>query len=1076
MNILHLSDLHFGSIEDAQKWHSQLADDLINEIGCNKLDVLVLSGDIANMSVPEEYKAAKQFIDDLCKEFSLKPDQVVIAPGNHDLNWKTAKKGYNLYDREDYEEELKDDCYIEVGDDVIRVRDEEKYKDRFENFSRFYQDVKGRPYPLEYGKQGILNHFPELDLLFLELNSAWNLDCFFTSRAGIQPAAVSYVLGEIRRNSEIYEGCFKFAVWHHPLSSPFDDRITDRGFMQRLSQAGFCLALHGHIHKAEASLFCYDHSADGRKIHMVCAGTFGAPVRDWYPGYPLQYNLLKLEGSKLTVETRCRRELNGAWGPDAMWTQGAGRDPLPRYEIILPSIEITRNRQHIPVEGDHTIPAEIPAIYRKWLIERCRHMDIDKLRERGRVIQVNLPEIFIPLYASYREDIEELISKYPYLLIEGQAGSGKTTLMKHFSYATVNDKKDCLPILIFLKDLKGFEPGKEKMVASAEVAENILSHYFSVTGNGLDVETVKDFCRSGKGVFLFDGLDEIDLGLRNLIAGSFADFRIQNPGVGIFFSGRPHGVDGTVVDRFGDRHVKILPLNISQVEDFIRKWFCFIFETGDCGVGNKTAVEMIAEIEAHPAIGRLIDTPLMLTAICLLYHDGKELPGQRAELYKKFVDNLMFRRFDDPEKVHRFLMSLALVMHNQGVRGIDRGHAVDVLGGVYARNENEADRDYFERLENEFDRIEPNCGLLKFENGQYIFWHLTFQEFLTATAFVDRERRDYSRAIAEFWDNDWYSEVIELYIGYLSIQNMGMANEIVRKALEKADLKPFRRWRLAACALLDIHEDRRILSVTDVTKKCLLLITDSEAEPKDRADTGEILGRLGDPRNLKEFILVEGGKYSLSLGEIEIEPFEISKYPVTNGWFAEFVNAGGYENPEYWSEEGWEWLKKSNHQVPEDWYDREWNCPNAPVVGVFWYEADAFARWMTLTGDGGFVCSLPDENQWEAAAAGFEKREYPWGQWKEDCCNSREAEIKKTCSVGIFKKGDTPSGISDMTGNVWEWTCSEVDSFRVLRGGAWVSVARFCRTAARSRDDPRGGGRHYGFRLVVLPGQQVTGK
>ena len=73
------------------------------------------------------------------------------------------------------------------------------------------------------------------------------------------------------------------------------------------------------------------------------------------------------------------------------------------------------------------------------------------------------------------------------------------------------------------------------------------------------------------------------------------------------------------------------------------------------------------------------------------------------------------------------------------------------------------------------------------------------------------------------------------------------------------------------------------------------------------------------------------------------------------------------------------------------WHERSWTCPNAPVVGVCWYEADAFCRWLTMTCDDGFTYRLPDEKEWEAAAAGFEKREYPWGKWAEDRCNTRES-------------------------------------------------------------------------------------
>ena len=64
--------------------------------------------------------------------------------------------------------------------------------------------------------------------------------------------------------------------------------------MERLAQSGFSVCFHGHLHKTKSELFRYDHSAGGRKIEIVGAGTFGAPTKDWYPGYPLQYNLLKI--------------------------------------------------------------------------------------------------------------------------------------------------------------------------------------------------------------------------------------------------------------------------------------------------------------------------------------------------------------------------------------------------------------------------------------------------------------------------------------------------------------------------------------------------------------------------------------------------------------------------------------------------------------------------------------------------------------------------------------------------------------------------------------------------------------
>lgn len=342
MHILHLSDLHFGTPNNADNWHNQLAEDLIHELDCPHLDALILSGDIANKSTPEEYTAAKQFLDNLCQEFELQPEQIVIVPGNHDLNWEISEEAYTPKRRKAYKgpmidergEKKPDPNYSIDQGEYVEVLEPEQYKKRFANFCDFYQIITGKSYPLEYEQQGILYHFPKQNFLILGLNSAWQLDHNYKSRASINADAINKALTDIRRD-QAYKNCIKIAVWHHPLNSAFEDRIIDHGFMEQLAKAGFRFALHGHIHKAETSLFKYDMSAGGRKLDIICAGTFGAPVCEWVDGYPLQYNLLKFEDNKLTVHTRRREELNGAWKPDARWSMGAGQNPLPHYEIQL---------------------------------------------------------------------------------------------------------------------------------------------------------------------------------------------------------------------------------------------------------------------------------------------------------------------------------------------------------------------------------------------------------------------------------------------------------------------------------------------------------------------------------------------------------------------------------------------------------------------------------------------------------------------------------------------------------------------------------------------------------------------
>ncbi|MCP4350178.1 MAG: hypothetical protein GY795_32275 [Desulfobacterales bacterium] len=443
MYILHLSDLHFGTDENAENWFGQLAADLTKELSCTRLDIVILSGDIGNKSDPSEYATAIQFITDLKNEFGLSREQIVIVPGNHDLNWQLAKKAYRPERREDYEGPISENSIIDKGE-YVEVLDHEKYKSRFKHFSNFYQTVTGKPYSLEYDQQGIIYHFPEKNLLILGLNSAWQLDYHYKSRSDINPAAINHALEQIRHNQEYKKCCLKFAVWHHPINSSCNAPITDRDFLERLALADFRIAIHGHIHKSDNSLYKYDQSAGGRKLDIICAGTFGAPVREWNSGHPLQYNLLKLKENKLIVETRCRKALNGAWKPYAEWTQGAGADPLPRYEIILNQEQNEKSSEKKPEQQPEK--------------EQYSVEFVNRLNEINYITNVHCP---------------------PYLLISSPMGYGKTMLIQ--AAKDLLKRQDRLFVHLELSRKKSYSIQEITYLASQYLKEEIGEHLDSIT-------------------------------------------------------------------------------------------------------------------------------------------------------------------------------------------------------------------------------------------------------------------------------------------------------------------------------------------------------------------------------------------------------------------------------------------------------------------------------------------------------------------------------------------------------------------------------------------------------------------
>lgn len=327
--ILHLSDLHFAAMDQATVWYSQVAADL-REQQVDRLDALVVSGDLSNHADPLEYDAARRFLEQLMSGFALSARQVVLVPGNHDVSWPLSEAAYQPYRRTRYPGTLAPGAYIEHSGGIVEVRDDEAYRKRFQPFAELYRAIKGIEYPLAYEDQAIVSDLADPGVCFVGLNSAWEIDQHYRDRASIHPVALANALLALGARPA---GQLRVAVFHHPIHGGEDSRLRDAAFLQQLSQHGFELALHGHVHRAGAELYRYDRVENGRRIEIVAAGTFGAPTREWVPGYPLQYNLLLVAPDKITVETRCRHEINGAWEPDARWRQGPGRDPLPRYVI-----------------------------------------------------------------------------------------------------------------------------------------------------------------------------------------------------------------------------------------------------------------------------------------------------------------------------------------------------------------------------------------------------------------------------------------------------------------------------------------------------------------------------------------------------------------------------------------------------------------------------------------------------------------------------------------------------------------------------------------------------------------------
>ncbi|MFJ2827981.1 ergothioneine biosynthesis protein EgtB [Streptomyces sp. NPDC087263] len=214
-----------------------------------------------------------------------------------------------------------------------------------------------------------------------------------------------------------------------------------------------------------------------------------------------------------------------------------------------------------------------------------------------------------------------------------------------------------------------------------------------------------------------------------------------------------------------------------------------------------------------------------------------------------------------------------------------------------------------------------------------------------------------------------------------------------------------------------------------------------------------------------------------------VPSFFIDTTPVTNAAYQAFIADGGYGTARWWAPEGWDHIRAHGIEAPlfwrregGQWLRRRFGVtelvpPDEPVLHVSWYEADAYARWAGRR--------LPTEFEWEKAArhdpASGRSTRYPWGDADPtpEHANLGQRHLRPA-PAGSYPAGESPLGVRQLIGDVWEWTSSELSPYpgfaafpykeysevffgpehRVLRGGSFAVDAVACRGTFRNWDYP----------------------
>jgi formylglycine-generating enzyme required for sulfatase activity/Mrp family chromosome partitioning ATPase len=441
---------------------------------------------------------------------------------------------------------------------------------------------------------------------------------------------------------------------------------------------------------------------------------------------------------------------------------------------------------------------------------------------------------------------------------------------------------------------------------------------------------------------------------------------------------------------------------------------------------------------------------------------------------------------------------------------------------------------------------------------EYVFPHQTFQEYLaglhlvSGPGFVDQ--------IMALRGEDRWRVPIFLGIGQAVYDNFAtVPYQLLNRLRCMTGREEAQRQRdliLAAEIAEDVGWARLKRSgdefgqlQTDLARELAAVVEGSTLPARERIRAGELLGGLGDLRPgvcdlSPRMVQISGGRIVLGLAPLEVEPlarqfvaeysaarneidegleeayrglfdtwvsiapvdigpYELASYLLTNAQYKHFVEAGGYDpTAPWWSDAARAWLRRDDladdllslyrrrlhKDQPEYWDNPRFGIarPNHPVVGISWYEATAFCTWLTLHLDDGSVYRLPSEAEWEYAARGAARRSYPWGEDAPGSERANSGEVSNgTTAVGCFPLGATPgTRLLDMAGNVWEWTRSvyrpypydpndgreDVDDPEnkrfTLRGGSWSTLAFLMRAVNRDLNMADGRDFYIGLRLA----------
>ena len=1083
---LHLSDFHFKKDENWQRdvVLETLMRDVISKLAEFELkpDAVFVTGDIAHSGKDAEYRQARLFFDEAVTRLNHQPTKTwFLVPGNHDVDRNLLsvmqKKNRN---------HLSD---LETANDILSdPNSRADFAARQKDFLRFTGDFLGPRRAWDAKTPWRTDKLTKdgLEIAVLCLNSAW--------AAQDDDDKGRLMIGEFQvRNAlkQAEKAQLRIGLFHHPWDWLCEfDRNKARDILT--GSNGCHLLLRGHLHETELSLL----ARPGFQTAELAAGACWQGAR--WP-HSVTVGRLDFDARKMHLHIFSYSEKEGGfWAKDTALSRSM---PDGVWSVDFPKQWAFKLKDAAAVDQTDISDEEwIPESYRKELERTCgRH---ENLIDAEQPLVCRLREVYVPLKTAWlepdkrrnqeaatkeevreqqetRRELTDLVDhpQYRHFLIVGGPGTGKSTFTRYAALNTLDDEMGRLPLHLQLKDFGSWledHKGKQPDLLCRWAAEQLASY---------DLSKLAERLGRGRVTWLLDGLDEIFNQSIRLRAAAIIGAFTRHKDYGqdrLLITSRPHALEQSGVRKDLDLEettAHIQALDGTDQRAFLLLWFRALYS--DESEAKTYRDDLWQKMNRNTNLRALRSTPLLLSMIATLYHLGKSLPERRADLYEKAVWNLLQRRYGPRgrtngseglvREMRQALMKIARWIHTSGdVRNISERDLLRLLNEV----ESPGWRDWASADKIAVD-LGAHSGLLTMSDGNFQFIHLGFQEFLTARAIAFDD--DPLATLKPYALDSAWREVILMTVGHLYEIGAGRIGKTIIEGLSGASSETYcRHLALAVEAAAQAPEGELGPLKNDLRQRSLAIIQDkTNGDPeKDRFELGLALGYLGDPR-----LGLEKKENWVSVDKT----FMLSRFPVTNHDFKAFIDAGGYHNAQWWDEKGLAWLEAEipdeENRYPLYWWDKDWNVPNQPVVGVNFYEARAFCRWLTAKLDagnypwlpGGYEVRLPNGEEWGLAAAEG-KQEYPWGDEDPDETRANyDYRLERTSPVGLYPNG-AAGDLLDLAGNMLEWTLElDSDEFLSLRGGSWFSPSRLLASSYRLGSRAGLRLRDLGFRCCLAP-------